>query len=205
MRIGFDNKLYIQKQTENILARIDKFKGKLYLEFGGKLFDDYHAARVLPGRPQDWEELTADVFLSAWEHRKALRPEQIRGWLGKVARNRALNRLRASREVLALEEDVLCLAEDGPQRLLEEREQAELVRRALGELERPDRELFVRHYYYGQTVARAAEEMGLNPSTAKTRLRRGREKLKEHLRKAGFCVEEAEDLKPDERVSGSGE
>ena len=72
------------------------------------------AARVLPGRPQDWEELTADVFLSAWEHRKALRPEQIRGWLGKVARNRALNRLRASREVLALEEDVLCLAEDGP-------------------------------------------------------------------------------------------
>ena len=147
------------------------------------------AARVLPGRPQDWEELTADVFLSAWEHRKALRPEQIRGWLGKVARNRALNRLRASREVLALEE----------------REQAELVRRALGELERPDRELFVRHYYYGQTVARAAEEMGLNPSTAKTRLRRGREKLKEHLRKAGFCVEEAEDLKPDERVSGSGE
>ena len=50
-----------------------------------------------------------------------------------------------------------------------------------------------------------AEEMGLNPSTAKTRLRRGREKLKEHLRKAGFCVEEAEDLKPDERVSGSGE
>ena len=92
------------------------------------------AARVLPGRPQDWEELTADVFLSAWEHRKALRPEQIRGWLGKVARNRALNRLRASREVLALEEDVLCLAEDGPQRLLEEREQAELVRRALGEL-----------------------------------------------------------------------
>ena len=89
--------------------------------------------------------------------------------------------------------------------LLEEREQAELVRRALGELERPDRELFVRHYYYGQTVARAAEEMGLNPSAAKTRLRRGREKLKEHLRKAGFCVEEAEDLKPDERVSGSGE
>ena len=49
MQIGFDNNLYIQKQTENILARIEKFQGKLYLEFGGKLFDDYHAARVLPG------------------------------------------------------------------------------------------------------------------------------------------------------------
>ena len=165
-------------------------------------------AYPLQGCPLDDVELCTvlgNLLDNAMEGVGRLRPEQIRGWLGKVARNRALNRLRASREVLALEEDVLCLAEDGPQRLLEEREQAELVRRALGELERPDRELFVRHYYYGQTVARAAEEMGLNPSTAKTRLRRGREKLKEHLRKAGFCVEEAEDLKPAERVSGSGE
>ena len=61
----------------------------------------------------------------------------------------------------------------------------ELVRRALGELERPDRELFVRHYYYGQTVARAAEEMGLNPSTAKTRLRRGREKAEGTFAESG--------------------
>ncbi|MEG2541750.1 MAG: DUF1846 domain-containing protein [Christensenellaceae bacterium] len=49
MKIGFDNDLYIEKQTEKILERIEHFKGKLYLEFGGKLFDDYHAARVLPG------------------------------------------------------------------------------------------------------------------------------------------------------------
>ncbi|MDL2237113.1 DUF1846 domain-containing protein [Christensenellaceae bacterium OttesenSCG-928-K19] len=49
MKTGFDNDLYIEKQTEKILERIDFFKGKLYLEFGGKLFDDYHASRVLPG------------------------------------------------------------------------------------------------------------------------------------------------------------
>ncbi len=49
MRIGFDNELYMQKQREHILERISQFDGKLYLEFGGKLFDDYHAARVLPG------------------------------------------------------------------------------------------------------------------------------------------------------------
>lgn len=46
---GFDNTLYIHKQKEHILERIAQFEGKLYLEFGGKLFDDYHAARVLPG------------------------------------------------------------------------------------------------------------------------------------------------------------
>jgi uncharacterized protein (UPF0371 family) len=49
MKTGFDNDLYIRKQTEKIIERVDYFKGKLYLEFGGKLFDDYHAARVLPG------------------------------------------------------------------------------------------------------------------------------------------------------------
>ena len=49
MKIGFDNAAYMQKQTEQILKRIAQFDHKLYLEFGGKLFDDYHAARVLPG------------------------------------------------------------------------------------------------------------------------------------------------------------
>lgn len=49
MRIGFDNKKYLEMQSEHIKERIAQFGGKLYLEFGGKLFDDYHASRVLPG------------------------------------------------------------------------------------------------------------------------------------------------------------
>jgi len=48
-RIAFDNNAYIRRQSAEIRKRIEKFGGKLYLEFGGKLFDDYHAARVLPG------------------------------------------------------------------------------------------------------------------------------------------------------------
>ncbi|PKN10583.1 MAG: hypothetical protein CVU72_00695 [Deltaproteobacteria bacterium HGW-Deltaproteobacteria-7] len=46
---GFDNEKYISQQTESILKRVEKFNNKLYLEFGGKLLYDYHAARVLPG------------------------------------------------------------------------------------------------------------------------------------------------------------
>ena len=53
MEIGFDNEMYLKAQSEHIRERIDKFGGKLYLEFGGKLFDDYHAARVLPGFKPD--------------------------------------------------------------------------------------------------------------------------------------------------------
>ena len=48
-KIGFDNDKYIRLQSEKILERISSFGGKLYLEFGGKLFDDFHASRVLPG------------------------------------------------------------------------------------------------------------------------------------------------------------
>ena len=47
--VGFDNDKYLQLQSEKILERIGMFENKLYLEFGGKLFDDYHASRVLPG------------------------------------------------------------------------------------------------------------------------------------------------------------
>jgi len=53
MKIGFDNEKYMQLQSKRILERVDAFGGKLYLEFGGKLFDDYHAARVLPGFEPD--------------------------------------------------------------------------------------------------------------------------------------------------------
>ncbi|MEK6796009.1 MAG: DUF1846 domain-containing protein [Spirochaetota bacterium] len=48
-RIGFDNDLYLAEQTAAIDERLKKFDGKLYLEFGGKILYDYHAARVLPG------------------------------------------------------------------------------------------------------------------------------------------------------------
>lgn len=53
MRMGFDNEKYLKMQSERIKERIGQFGGKLYLEFGGKLFDDYHASRVLPGFKPD--------------------------------------------------------------------------------------------------------------------------------------------------------
>ena len=52
-KIGFDNEKYLKLQSEKIKERIAQFGGKLYLEFGGKLFDDYHASRVLPGFEPD--------------------------------------------------------------------------------------------------------------------------------------------------------
>ena len=53
MKIGFDNEKYLKTQSEHIRERIGEFGDKLYLEFGGKLYDDYHASRVLPGFEPD--------------------------------------------------------------------------------------------------------------------------------------------------------
>ncbi|MCI2050123.1 MAG: DUF1846 domain-containing protein [Lachnospiraceae bacterium] len=53
MQAGFDNEKYLKIQSEHIRERISRFGGKLYLEFGGKLFDDFHASRVLPGFKPD--------------------------------------------------------------------------------------------------------------------------------------------------------
>ncbi len=53
MQYGFDNEKYLTIQSEHIKQRIATFGDKLYMEFGGKLFDDYHASRVLPGFEPD--------------------------------------------------------------------------------------------------------------------------------------------------------
>lgn len=159
-------------------------------------------ARILRGRQADVEELTADVFLAAWDNRAKLQPGKVKGYLGTIARNRAFNLLRASRESLPLEDDVLLLETEGPDRALDKKETARVVNQALSQLDKPQRELFVRHYYYGQTVQEAALAMGLNQSTAKTWLRRGRETLKTILEQEGYGHEAVGDFQTDGRVHG---
>ena len=87
MRIGFDNQKYIELQAARIRERIDQFGGKLYLEFGGKLFDDYHAARVLPGFEPDTKinmlkSLADDVEVIIAINANHIEKSKIRGDLG---------------------------------------------------------------------------------------------------------------------------
>ena len=87
MRIGFDNEKYLKMQSEHIRSRINKFDNKLYLEFGGKLFDDYHASRVLPGFAPDsklrlLKELSAQAEIVIAISAKDIEKNKIRGDLG---------------------------------------------------------------------------------------------------------------------------
>lgn len=134
--------------------------------------------------PEDGEETASDVFLAAWEQAADLRPGRVKAWLGAVARHKAKNKLRQAGRTLPLEDDVLDIPGPGdPAGELEQAEERTLVRRALLSLPEPDQEIFLRHYYYVQSVKEIAAAMELNESTVKTRLRRGRFKLKELLTK----------------------
>lgn len=126
----------------------------------------------------DVEEVTADVFVALWHNAEKIKPDAVKGWLGTVARNAAKNKLREIKPELHLEEDFLLPETESPESALEQREQQVLVRQAVLAMEQPVREIFLRHYYYYQTVDRIAGEMKLNPSTVKSHLRRGREKLR---------------------------
>ena len=147
------------------------------------------AGSVLRGYPRDAEEVVSDAFLALWEHAGQIQPGRLRPWLGRVVRNKALNRLRALGGELPLEDDMLALTPDeapGPAELLEQEQRRELVRALLDELSPQDRAIFLRHYYYGQTTAEIGGALAMNPSTVKVRLHRGRKKLKELLSERGY-------------------
>ena len=147
------------------------------------------AGSILRGSPRDAEEVVSDAFLALWEHVGQIQPGRLRPWLGRVVRNKALNRLRELGGELPLEENVLALTPDGapdPAELLEQTQRRELVRDLLDQLSPQDRAIFLRHYYYGQTTAEIGGALSMRPSTVKVRLHRGRKKLKELLSGRGY-------------------
>ncbi len=131
---------------------------------------------------EDAEEVVSDVFLAAWNQAGKIRPGYAKAWLGAVARNKARNKLREMGMDLPLEEDILEIPDENtPDDLARQAEQARMVRCAVDHMGEPDREIFLRHYYFCQTVQEIGACMDLKESTVKTKLRRGRMRLKEIL------------------------
>ncbi len=102
-KIGFDNRKYLETQSARIRERIAQFGGKLYLEFGGKLFDDHHAARVLPGFAPDSKirmllELRESVEVVLVINASAIEQSKVRGDLGITYDEDVLRLIDAFRE-----------------------------------------------------------------------------------------------------------
>ena len=103
-KIGFDNSKYIKLQSQEIRDRIDSFGDKLYLEFGGKLFDDFHAARVLPGFQPDAKikmllELKDDAEVVIVINADAIEKNKRRGDLGITYDLETLRLIDAFRQI----------------------------------------------------------------------------------------------------------
>ena len=132
---------------------------------------------------EDMEEAVSDAFLALWAHAGDYDGEKgpFLPWLGAIARNKALNKLRAREPALPLGDDVA--APDRPDEEAERRDSAAELWRAVEALPPPDDALFLRYYYYGEKLKDIAKALGMNGQTAKTHLARGRAKLRELLTK----------------------
>ena len=129
----------------------------------------------------DIEEVASDVFLALWNSAEKVRPGSLKAWLAAVARNLARRKCREQGMTLPLDEELIVLDPRTPEAELLDAERDRLVREAVLSMPQPEREIFLRHYYYGQTVAAIAEAMALPEGTVKTKLARGRGRLRHRL------------------------
>ena len=129
------------------------------------------------------EEVTSDVFYELWRNAKAVLPGHVQGYLAAIARNKAKNKCRELHKSDPLETHMVAVNAPNPEEMVLKRELQAFVRHFVLSLPEPDREIFLRFYYYYQTAEQISQQLGMNLSTVKTKLRRGRERLKAELDK----------------------
>lgn len=139
---------------------------------------------------EDIEELCADIFIKFWTDRHQLEIEEgkLKGYIAVMARNRALNRLRSNKcEVIPLEEDTVDYST--PEVSLLEGEEKQLINDVIDTLPEPDREIFIRRYFYMEKLGDIASHLQINTQTVGTKLFRGKKKLEQALKERGIAYE----------------
>lgn len=157
----------LQEQPEQGIRTLQSRYGGLILRI---------ASRVLTNRPQDVEEIAADVLVLAWKQAHSLleKEQPLAPWLIVTTRNRAINRWHSlvRKGTLPLDEELQLIAETAKS------EGEELISLLVQQMEEPDREIFLRRYYRLETAKEIGAAIGMTPNTVNARLVRGREKLK---------------------------
>lgn len=137
---------------------------------------------------EDEDETAANVFFTLWQSCRTIRTGHLRSWLGRVARNKTVDRLRVSKidvpldEALGTEEDMLL-------EQAAKREQAAQLRQAVSTLSRTDCEIIARYYDLCQSTPEIAAAMGLSAAAVRMRLMRSREAIRKELDRGGFVYE----------------
>ena len=150
----------------------------------------------LVGDRQDAEECENDVYMAAWNAIPPARPQSLSAFLGRIARNVALNRFdhrsaakRGGGEMpLLLSELQEVTASGSVEEMLDSKETAELIQRFLSGESAENRRLFLRRYWYGDPLWALAKQFGCSETAVKTRLFRQRDRLRVYLQKEGVSV-----------------
>lgn len=147
-------------------------------------------------RPEDAEEVVNDALLAAWESIPPKRPENLKTFMGRLVRDKAVSRCRelhaqkrggGSSELLTELED--CMPSPyGVEEALEAKELSEMISLWLDRLPREDAALFVRRYWYGERVRELAEKLGVSPEKLSKRLYALRRRLRVFLERNGVKV-----------------
>ena len=139
----------------------------------------------------DVEEVAADVFYKVWTKRTQIQEVTMKAFIAQIARNTCIDRLRkAHKEIVPYDDDILHITyHEYPEEIAIAQEQKQIIQRAVESFGELDREIFIRFYYFGETIKSISKKLNLNQSTIKTKLHRSRGKLRSIVQERGYDCE----------------
>lgn len=139
----------------------------------------------------DIEEVAADVFFKTWRSREQIKAPSLKAFVAQITRNATIDRLRVKdMEFVPYDDDVLQIScPDQTDDLAILRDQKQAMEDAVRSFGEPDREIFIRYYYFGESLKIISDKLGLKVATAKTKLHRSRSRLRSILEERGYGCE----------------
>lgn len=171
-------------RSQQGIAELEAKYGRLFCRLAGNIL----------ANSQDAEECVNDAYLGVWNRIPPKRPDRLCAYACKIVRNLALKRherntaaKRNSQYDAAFEELEACLSsENDPQQICEGRELTRLIEVFLDSLQQKDRILFIRRYWFADSVTEISRRMDMTPGAVSVRLARTRNRLKNYLERSGY-------------------
>ena len=182
-----------QKIVALLWNRVEEAIEELADKYGKRL---YSMAMNILGQPQDAEETVNDTYLEVWNTVPPNQPDPLAGFVFRIGRTTALDRLRHNLAQkrngtydASLDELEACIPSQALDEQVEARELGRMISHFLDTLSSGNRILFVRRYWFGDSVEDIARDLGIRANTASARLLRIRTKLRQHLMREGYFDE----------------
>ena len=182
-----------RKIVKLLFARAENAISELSVRFGKQL---HRIAYNILGNPSDAEECTNDTYLALWNAIPPVSPDPLAPYGYRTGRNIALKRLhrdtakkRDSRYDVSLEELNECLPGENLEKLIDVRELGRTMDRFLDTKSKENRYIFIRRYWFGDSIGEIARELKMQENAVSVRLNRMRNGLKEYLLKEGYHYE----------------